>query len=73
MSGMVCMVWYVLYDVVWYGMIVYVLVWYDVVRYAAISARHNYGTSLASKSTFAFPKVRTNYGKFNIRYFGPKI
>ena len=26
---------------------------------------------LASKSTFAFPKIRMNRGKFNIRYFDP--
>ena len=41
--------------------------------FTAINTTHNYGTRLASKSTFAFPKIRTNYGKFNIRYFGPKI
>ena len=33
----------------------------------------NDGTRLASKSTFVFPKVRTNYGKFNIGFFGPKL
>ena len=26
-----------------------------------------------SKSTFSIQKIRTNYGKFNVRYFGPKI
>ena len=41
--------------------------------FTAINRRHNYSTRLASKSTFAFLKIRTNYGKFNIRYFGPKI
>ena len=41
--------------------------------FIAINTRHNYSTRMASKSTFAFPKIRTNYGKFNIRYFGPKI
>lgn len=34
--------------------------------------KHNYNTRLSSKSTFALPKVRTNYGIFNIRYCGPK-
>ena len=41
--------------------------------FIAINTRHNYSTRLALKSTFAFPKIRTNFGKFNIRYFGPKI
>ena len=41
--------------------------------FTAINTRHNYSSRLASKSTFAFPKIRTNYGKSNIRYFGPKI
>ena len=41
--------------------------------FTAINTRHNYSTRFASRSTFAFPKIRTNYGKFNIRYFGPKI
>ena len=41
--------------------------------FTAINTRHNYNTRLASKSTFAFPKIRTNFGKLNIRYFGPKI
>ena len=34
--------------------------------------KHNYNTRLSSKSTFALPKVRTNYGIFNIRHCGPK-
>ena len=34
--------------------------------------RHQYGTCLASKSTFSLPKICTNYGKFNIKFFGPK-
>ena len=38
-----------------------------------VRQRHNYNTCLASKSTFMLPKVRTNYGKFNIRFFGPKV
>ena len=35
--------------------------------------RHKYSTGFALKSTLCFSKIRTNYGKFNIRYFGPKI
>ena len=41
--------------------------------FTAINTRHNFSTRLTSKFTFAFPKIRTNYGKFNIRYFNPKI
>ena len=39
----------------------------------SVRQRHNYNTRLASKSPFVLPKVRTNYGKFNIRFFGPKV
>ena len=41
--------------------------------FTAINTRHNYSTRLASKSTFCFPEIRTNYANFNIRHFGPKI
>ena len=41
--------------------------------FASVRQRHNYNTRLASKSTFVLPKVRTNYGKFDIRFFGPKV
>ena len=34
------------------------------------SAIHNYNTRLASRSSFYVPKVKTNYGKFNIRFAG---
>ena len=35
--------------------------------------KHNYDTRLASKSSFSLPKIRTNYGKINIRFTGPKF
>ena len=35
--------------------------------------KHNYNTRLASKSSFSLPKIRTNYGKFNIRFTGTKV
>ena len=35
------------------------------------SDKHNVNTRFASRSTFYVPKIRTNYGKFNIRYNGP--
>jgi len=31
---------------------------------------HSYRTRLASKDSFYIGKIRTNYGKFNIRYVG---
>ena len=34
---------------------------------------HNYNTRLSSKMTYDIPKVRTNYGTFNIRFQGPKV
>ena len=41
--------------------------------FTAVNKSHTRNTRLASKSFFVFPKVRTNYGKFNIRFLGPKI
>ena len=41
--------------------------------FTAVNKSHTHNTRLASKSFFVFPKVRTNYGKFNIRFLGPKI
>ena len=34
---------------------------------------HTYNTRLASKSTYFMPRVKTNFGKFNIRFQGAKI
>ena len=38
-----------------------------------ISLRHSYNTRLASKSSYCLNKIRTNYGKFSIRYAGASI
>ena len=38
-----------------------------------ISCKHNVNTRFAFRSTFYLPKIRTNYGKFNIRFNGPKL
>ena len=38
-----------------------------------ISCKHNVNTRFAFRSTFYLPKTRTNYGKFNIRFNGPKL
>ena len=37
------------------------------------SCKHNVNTCFASRSIFYLPKIRTNYGKFNIRFNGPKL
>ena len=34
---------------------------------------HKYNTRLAAKRSYYLPFVRTNYGKFNIRFQGPSI
>ena len=38
-----------------------------------ICCKHNVNTRFAFRSTFYLPKIRTNYGKFNIRFNGPKL
>lgn len=38
-----------------------------------INKVHNYNTRLASRDSFYITKIRTNYGKFNIRYVGAII
>ena len=39
----------------------------------SISKVHQYATRLASKKSYYLPKVRANYGKFNIRFSGAKL
>jgi hypothetical protein len=34
---------------------------------------HNYNTRLSSELSYVLPKIRTNYGIFNIRYCGPHL
>ena len=34
---------------------------------------HKYNTRFAAKQSYYLPYVRTNYGKFNIRFIGPSI
>ena len=38
-----------------------------------INTIHNYRTRLSSRDTFSLPRVRTNYGVFNIRFSGVKV
>ena len=39
--------------------------------FISVNTIHNYNTRLASRETYYLPKVRTNYGIFNIRFQGP--
>ena len=41
--------------------------------FSEISNIHQYNTRLASRSTYSLPQIRTNYGKYNIKYKGPQI
>ena len=36
--------------------------------FSPVSQKRSYNTRLASGSTYSWPKVRTNFGKFNIRF-----
>lgn len=38
-----------------------------------VNSKHPYRTRIASRTTFSLPLIRTNYGMFNIRFFGPKL
>ena len=38
-----------------------------------ISNIHHYNTQLASKSSYSLPKIRTNYGKFSLKFQGALI
>ena len=41
--------------------------------FTPVNQIHNYNTRLASKSSYSIPKIRTNYGIFNLRYQGAKV
>ena len=41
--------------------------------FTEISKTHNYSTRLSQKKSYCLPKIRTNYGIYNIRYQGPKV
>ncbi len=38
-----------------------------------VNQRHNYNTRFASRLSYSLPHIRTNYGKFIIRYSGVKL
>ena len=41
--------------------------------FTQVNKRHNYNTRSASNMFYTIPKVRKNYGIFNIRFKGPKV
>lgn len=41
--------------------------------FSSVSGIHQYNTRYATKQSHYLPRVRTNYGKFSIRFQGPKI
>ena len=41
--------------------------------FSKVSDIHQYNTRSAAKPSYYLPRVRTNYGKFSIRFQGPKI
>ena len=41
--------------------------------FSKVSEIHHYNTRSAVKQSYYLPKARANYGKFNIRFQGPKI
>ena len=41
--------------------------------FTQVNERHNYNTRSSSNMFYSLPKVRTNYGLFNIRFEGPKV
>ena len=41
--------------------------------FSKVSEIHHYNTRSAAKQSYYLPKARTNYGKFNIRFQGPKV
>ena len=40
--------------------------------FTSVNKIHGYNTRLACKNSYYLPKIRTNYGKFNIRFLGIK-
>ena len=41
--------------------------------FISTSKVHNYNTRLSSQLACSLPRVRTNYGKFNIKFSGSKV
>ena len=45
----------------------------EVAFFTRVDQVHNYRTRSSTSESYYIPKVRTNYGLFNIRYQGPTI
>ena len=41
--------------------------------FTSVNQKHSYNTRLSSKSSYSLPKIRTNYGKYNIKFSGVKV
>ena len=41
--------------------------------FTQVNKRHDYNTRSSSNMFYTLPKVKTNYGIFNIRFKGPKV
>ena len=41
--------------------------------FTPVSSRHKYETRAASKNSYYIPSIKTNYGKFNMRYKGATL
>ena len=46
---------------------------YFILFFTSVKEKHNHNTRFASRLTYSIPKIRTNYGKFNIRFSGVKV
>ena len=41
--------------------------------FTSVNQKHNYATRFASRLSYSVPLIRTNYGRFNIRYSGAVV
>jgi hypothetical protein len=41
--------------------------------FTSVETIHNYNARSTANQSYYLPKARTNYGKFNIRFQGPKV
>ena len=69
-----------LYDLVSYHIAVFVYTFKNSLLppvfdtfFSPVSDSYQYNTTSAAKRSYYLPRVRTNYGKFSIRFQGPKI
>jgi len=45
----------------------------SIIFFTEVSEVHQYNTRSAAKRSYYLPKVRTDYGKFNVRFHAPMI